>query len=514
MKQAQKSLRGFGVVAMVALTLIVPRRAALGQCTQWEAASEVGPPERHYAAMAYDSRRGVVVLFGGRACCPFSYYGDTWEWDGTTWTQVATGGPGARAWHRMAYDSRRGVTVLFGGSPDDDGTWEWDGVQWTLVATGGPPGGSGSAMAYDAARGECVLFTGAWWSTEETWTWNGDSWRLATREGPSRRLNAAMTYDAARERVVFSGGSLTQKPIDETWEWDGSSWTLVNTRGVPPRASHSLVYDPVRGITLMMGGFVEGNGSNRSEETWQWDGAGWSLLSETLDGSNAEPDAFAMDVQRGEVVSYGGWGTGTRTLTSAPELWFRRNPATVVHDVGERAELAAVADGIGELSYQWYFGSRRLTDFGPFSGTRTATLIVDPVLPETAGAYTLTVTTSCGSITSATAHLIVVNPQITVYNDCFASNQVAVVWKETTPRGRVHLLYARQPGSGNVPPRRPCGGTPLGLDLATTMLVYSGTSDFSGEGLLHRTIDPSACGGYLQMIEETTCRTSNVAPID
>ncbi len=35
----------------------------------------------------------------------------------------------------MAYDSARGVTVLFGGGTDhglSGQTWEWDGTQWTL----------------------------------------------------------------------------------------------------------------------------------------------------------------------------------------------------------------------------------------------------------------------------------------------------------------------------------------------------------------------------------------------
>ncbi|MCH8271508.1 MAG: hypothetical protein IH985_09915 [Planctomycetes bacterium] len=53
--------------------------------------------------------------------------GETWEWDGTSWTLAATTGPSPRNRHAMAYDSVRGVTVLFGG---DDGapngeTWEW-----------------------------------------------------------------------------------------------------------------------------------------------------------------------------------------------------------------------------------------------------------------------------------------------------------------------------------------------------------------------------------------------------
>src|SRR5262245_30251395 len=64
--------------------------------------------------MAYDSLRGVTVLFGGWNGREAD--GETWEWDGNTWTLRATTGPSPRTEHAMAYDSARGVTVLFGGA--------------------------------------------------------------------------------------------------------------------------------------------------------------------------------------------------------------------------------------------------------------------------------------------------------------------------------------------------------------------------------------------------------------
>lgn len=73
-----------------------------------------GPMERTVSTMAYDSRRGVTVLFGGVGRA--GELGDTWEWNGSTWTQVATTGPSRRANYGMVYDSTRGVTVLFGGA--------------------------------------------------------------------------------------------------------------------------------------------------------------------------------------------------------------------------------------------------------------------------------------------------------------------------------------------------------------------------------------------------------------
>ena len=109
--------------------------------------------------MAYDSARGVTVLFGGYAYDGGSqYHGDTWEWDGASWTQLSTGGPSPRRSHAMVYDTARGVTVLFGGFYYSGGshyygdTWEWDGATWTSVPGSAPPAQSGHVMAYDTAK--------------------------------------------------------------------------------------------------------------------------------------------------------------------------------------------------------------------------------------------------------------------------------------------------------------------------------------------------------------------------
>src|SRR5258705_284741 len=63
--------------------------------------------------MAFDSARGVIVLFGGNT--NGAYSDETWEWNGTVWTQRMVSGPSGRSQHRIAYDSGRAVTVLFGG---------------------------------------------------------------------------------------------------------------------------------------------------------------------------------------------------------------------------------------------------------------------------------------------------------------------------------------------------------------------------------------------------------------
>lgn len=86
--------------------------------------------------MAYDTARGVTVLFGGNGT------GETWIWDGRTWQERRVTGPGVRDVHAMAYDAKRQRVVLFGGAgPGGPGlfdsfadTWEWDGARWARVS--------------------------------------------------------------------------------------------------------------------------------------------------------------------------------------------------------------------------------------------------------------------------------------------------------------------------------------------------------------------------------------------
>ncbi|MBS0197449.1 MAG: immunoglobulin domain-containing protein [Planctomycetes bacterium] len=164
--------------------------------------------------MAYDSRRGVTVLFGGIYGLE---NGETWEWNGASWTQRVVSGPSARYYHAMAYDSARGVTVLFGGTAGSRETWEWNGTTWTLRSVSGPSPRYSASLAYDAASGVTVLFGGFDGSAAsgETWQWNGTAWHQRSNTGPSPRSLQAMAYDAARGVTVLFGGTTGR---DETWE--------------------------------------------------------------------------------------------------------------------------------------------------------------------------------------------------------------------------------------------------------------------------------------------------------
>jgi len=118
------------------------------------------PSARSLAGFAFDTHRGVAVVISGMS--GLTLESDTWEWDGASWRQRASAPLLPRGEHSMAFDSRRGVVVMYGGSAGDSVTWEFDGIAWRPRAFAAGPGPrTGAVMAYDLTRGVTVLFGGA-----------------------------------------------------------------------------------------------------------------------------------------------------------------------------------------------------------------------------------------------------------------------------------------------------------------------------------------------------------------
>jgi hypothetical protein len=99
--------------------------------TKWALAPTANAPAARFGfAMTYDSVRKKTILFGGRARVGSTLLNDTWEYDGSDWTKQTTPvAPPPLRNHAMAFDSKRGVTVLFGGETVrqtyTNETWEY-----------------------------------------------------------------------------------------------------------------------------------------------------------------------------------------------------------------------------------------------------------------------------------------------------------------------------------------------------------------------------------------------------
>jgi triacylglycerol esterase/lipase EstA (alpha/beta hydrolase family) len=397
----------YGTTSSSAATLTV-RPACEGEWKKYLSLSDAA-----ISAMAFDATHGVTVALNTR--------GETRTWDGTNWRLADTSArppqkPGPRDGTRMAYDSGRGVTVLFGGSSLGD-TWEWDGSSWTLQASSGPPPRGEHAMAYDPVRGVTVMFggyKGPGQSYGDTWQWDGVAWcqvagpgatcaTTCTNSPPPRRTHQ-MVFDQKTGKILLFGGvaldqSGNEFVANDTWEWDGACWQSVPMLRAPALRGFAMVYDPVRQTEILFGGsHADGQCSN---QLWARVDNSWIPVPSAGPGQSC--------------VGVGAYDTARNTLVfqaAGSELWewatpklpvFQIQPASVTNFVGENVQMTACAVGQASLAYQWFFnGSNAL------SAATSSALSLETIQASQAGMYSVVVSNTFGAITSIVATVVLI----------------------------------------------------------------------------------------------------------
>lgn len=184
--------------------------------------------------------------------------------------------------------------------------------KWEDGASGRPLG----PMLWDSARGRMVVFT-----AQGTSALGPNGWSAPTGDPlpAGTRPEASIAYDSDRGRAVLFGGGDWSNLLGDTWEWDGaaSTWTKMTPAGFTPRArwGHALAYDAARKKVVLFGGYAGSQAADQMEDTWTWDGAGWTRVGTP---AQAHPEArfghhMVFDAARGRVVlygQYGGWYLG------------------------------------------------------------------------------------------------------------------------------------------------------------------------------------------------------------
>ena len=277
----------------------------------WTQKQDFGPAARRYHALAYDSVRKRVVLFGGES--QESLFNDTWEWDGANWVQVADTGPGARTEHAMAFDEVNKAVLLFGGRTVegmDRETWQWNGEDWTQLRDGGPQARCGHAMTSLSGARTILLFGGAGAETDslaDTWQWDGNEWTEIADTGPAARRNHSLAYDGIRNRAVLFGGSTNGvQAFNDTWEWNGHSWVQEADFGPVGRVATGLAFGG--GRVLMFGGRESADAASLPRafgDTWEWSGTLWTQRQD-IGPSRRWGHAVAYDLERRRLVLFGG----------------------------------------------------------------------------------------------------------------------------------------------------------------------------------------------------------------
>lgn len=249
--------------------------------------SGAGPTARTFVATTFDRARRELVVFGGVTDdnSPFVLADtSTWTWNGSAWTEHAVSGPTARLGASMAYDSRRKVVVLFGGITTNNvalaDTWEWNGTTWQPItpAAQPPPRGLGNAV-YDEESGRVLLLGGITFSSQlefrnDLWSYDGTVWTKLSEPTPlADRFFGALGYDLSAGTTTSFGGSTGGGGfLSDTWTWADEQWreTLVGTRP-PQRSSHVVISNPTGAGLFVVGGRTDDSISAVATDMWRFE---------------------------------------------------------------------------------------------------------------------------------------------------------------------------------------------------------------------------------------------------
>lgn len=104
-------------------------------------------------------------------------------------------------------------------------------------------------------------------------------------------------------------------------------------------------------------------------------------------------------------------------------------------------------------------------------------------------------------------------PHLSIDATCPAGGPIRISWEGATPGGQVAVIFARNTGSFTIPPQHPCAGTQLELGSNQIQIAFQGSAGSEGSRTLNSNAGSGACGGYLQLLDLSTCGTSNVVRI-
>jgi hypothetical protein len=290
-----------------------------------------GPSPRYLASIAYDASHQNFVLFGGHTANGVS--GETWIFDEfggqyatPAWRRVQpVHNPPPRWGAAIAYDPKQSVVLMYGGlipghdkgQPGSD-TWAWDGADWSDVtqAAGGPGPRDGAAMV---TAGDGVLLFGGHVGNvsyfSDAFSWDGRNWSRVDRgPGPAGRAYAAVAWSSADALLFVFGGTgmrsdagpgATGVPLSDGWELKDGSWSEINGSGPSALTLGNALWTPTTSFAVLNGLSCP----TMNNQVWSWDSHTWAndRWSTLFRGGQFGRWGAAMaQDDDGEVLTFGG----------------------------------------------------------------------------------------------------------------------------------------------------------------------------------------------------------------
>lgn len=393
------------------------------------------------------------------------------SWDGTQWTSLGSGvqyyeqNPG----HVYALLTLPDGKLVAGGLFDTAGGLPvaniavWDGSGWSALGSGI------SSSVYSLAlmsNGDIVAGTGGWFDgngglqAQGIARWDGQSWTqlgagLGNADGSAGVVNAIA--ELADGRIVVGGSFSTagSSAASNIAIWDGYGWSALGSG----TSATVRALQPMPDGRLAIGGDFENAGGQASGYFAFWDTTSTIDITghpanvvATIGGTVAlVASATSSDILQfhwrrdGVPLADGPFGTSnvsgvttpnlvianysqavagqfdclvttaceSRTTRSASVTCFgivATQPLGVRSPVGRSVSLQAGVIGGAGGTYRWRKDGTNLFNSSLYSGVTTPTLTVQAIDPVQSGAYSLAVTTPCGTVNSEAAVLDIFCP--------------------------------------------------------------------------------------------------------
>lgn len=290
----------------------------------------VNPSPRDHAEMVFDSQAAEMILFGGTSAFDIGTQtayesNETWAWTGTRWVQrFPAHSPSARSAQAMAYDSIRGRVVLFGGrfqtGTGSDRTlnllgdmWVYEDGDWReLTPSTAPSARNLSAMAFDPLRDRIILYGGSELNATkdgavlkyDTWEFDGTNWTQVNND-QVKVGNPMLAYDSARDQMILVGSDTEAKPHMYRYDPTAKTWIEITPEKMPACANDAAMVYQSHNRTLLLSGGVCAASDSFTDKTWEWNGTTWAEVT-TIAISRTTGAAMAYDPLRETTVRYGG----------------------------------------------------------------------------------------------------------------------------------------------------------------------------------------------------------------
>jgi hypothetical protein len=365
------SLLGFALLTQQPAPAETPHRLGL---MEWHRLPSTGtpPPRRTGHTLAYDEQHQALVMYGGWPCVGLLFVDETWVWKESTWTRMSPATtPGIRPGPAMAYDARRGKVVLYNPvrftypstQTLSDSLWEWDGTNWTEHAATGPGPRRSMTMTYDSLRQRVRMFGGQSEGSSpgallsDQWMWDGSAWEQVTQVNPPTFGSwQQMVHDARRDRLVLLGLQKPASPSEpsppiEHWEWDGTAWSQRALEEPRPTRWGQLVQDEQTGRVLF---FETGAAQGTAPvPVWAWDGTRWSKLTARSGEAPRRPAGSGVyDRTRKSVLFFGEQSLDTCATDTLWEYRFTAPLGTLPLKEGVALEFTPVGEAPGATVVQ------------------------------------------------------------------------------------------------------------------------------------------------------------------